>query len=63
MTTFCASFYTARKPLERYGKQRRTLEVKPAEGMILLDLIDATIVHAEVLYRDDVRAKLLPLFA
>ncbi|HEX6494515.1 MAG TPA: hypothetical protein VF018_03460 [Acidobacteriaceae bacterium] len=58
---FCASFYTARKPFERYGKQRRTLEVQPAQGMILLDLIDTTIVHIEVLYRDDVRSKLVPL--
>jgi hypothetical protein len=30
--------------------------------MILLDLIDNTIIYVEVLYRDDVRAKLIPLF-
>jgi hypothetical protein len=59
---FCASFYTARKPFERYGLTRRTLEVQPKEGMILLDLIDNTIIYVEVLYRDDVRAKLIPLF-
>jgi hypothetical protein len=29
---FCASFYTARKPFERYGEWRPTLEVLPAEG-------------------------------
>jgi hypothetical protein len=58
---FCASFYTARKPFERYGQERRTLEVQPAEGMILLDVVGDTIVFIEVLYRDDVRSKLLPL--
>jgi hypothetical protein len=58
---FCASFYTARKPFERYGEWRPTLEVLPAEGMILLELRGDTIVFIEVLYRDDVRAKLIPL--
>jgi hypothetical protein len=57
---FCASFYTARKS-ERLAKDRWTLEVQPAEGMILLDLLGDTIVFIEVLYRDDVRAKLIPL--
>lgn len=60
---FCASFYTARKPFERYGEWRPTLEVQPTEGMILLELRGETIVFIEVLYRDDVRKKLMPLFA
>jgi hypothetical protein len=59
---FCASFYTARRPFGRYGQDRRTLEVQPKEGMILLDVIGETIIKIEVLYRDDVRAKLIPLF-
>jgi len=58
---FCASFYTARKPFERYGEWRPSVEVQPAEGMILLDVLGDTIVFIEVLYRDDVRSKLLPL--
>ena len=58
---FCASFYTARKPFERYGEWRQSLEVQPAQGMILLDVVGDTIVFIEVLYRDDVRAKLVPL--
>lgn len=57
---FCASFYTARKS-ERHAKDRRTIEVHPAEGMILLDVIGDTIAFIEVLYRDDVRSKLIPL--
>jgi hypothetical protein len=58
---FCGSFYTARKPFERYGQERRTLEVQPPQGMILLDVVGDTIVFIEVLYRDDVRSKLIPL--
>jgi hypothetical protein len=58
---FCASFYTARKPFERYGEWRRSVEVQPTEGMILLDVLGDTIIFIEVLYRDDVRAKLIPL--
>jgi hypothetical protein len=58
---FCATFYTARKPFGRYGQDRRTLEVQPKEGMILLDVIGETIIEIEVLYRDDVRSKLLSL--
>jgi hypothetical protein len=58
---FCASFYTARKPFERYGKWRQTLEVQPMQGMILFDLFGDTIAFIEVLYRDDVRSKLIPL--
>ena len=57
---FCASFYTAPKP-EKHAKDRWTLEVQPAEGMILLDVLGDTIAFIEVLYRDDVRAKLIPL--
>ena len=57
---FCASFYTAPKS-ERQAKDRWTLEVQPAEGMILLDVLGDTITFIEVLYRDDVREKLIPL--
>jgi hypothetical protein len=34
----------------------------PAEGMILLDVVGDMIIFIEVLYRDDLRAKLIPLF-
>jgi hypothetical protein len=58
---FCASFYTAPKPAGRYGPQHRNLELAPAKGMIVLDLVDDRIVYVEVLYRDDVRSKLTRL--
>jgi hypothetical protein len=60
---FCASFYTARKPFERYGPWRQSVEVQPDKGMILLHLFGDTIIQVEVLYRDDVREKLALLFA
>jgi hypothetical protein len=60
---FCASFYTAPKPVGSYGPNHRNLQLGPARGMIILDLVDDRIVHVEVLCRDDVRSKLTQLFA
>jgi len=60
---FCASFYTAPKPVGSYGPKHRNVELEPATGMIILDLVGDKIVHIEVLYRDDVRSKLTQLFA
>jgi hypothetical protein len=60
---FCASFYTAPKPVGSYGPKHRNLELEPVRGMIILDLVDDRIVHVEVLYRDDVRSKLAQLTA
>ena len=60
---FCASFYTAPKPVGSYGPKHRNLELAPEKGMIILDLVDDRIVHVEVLYRDEVRSKLTLLFA
>jgi hypothetical protein len=60
---FCASFYTAPKPVGSYGPKHRNIELGPAKGMIILDLVDDRIVHVEVLYRDDVGSKLALLFA
>jgi hypothetical protein len=60
---FCASFYTAPKPIGSYGPKHRNLELAPARGMLILDLVDDRIVHVEVLYRDDVRSKLTQIFA
>ena len=60
---FCASFYTAQKPVGSYGPKHRNLELAPVRGTIILDLVDDRIVHVEVLYRDEVRSKLTRLFA
>jgi hypothetical protein len=56
---FCASFYTKPKPKGTYGPGHRCKELEPAEGMLILDVVAGTIVHVEVLYRDEIRKKLI----
>ena len=56
---FCASFYTQPKPEGAYGLGHRSMELEPAEGMLILDLVNGTIVQVEVLYRNEIRDKLL----
>ena len=58
---FCASFYTQRKPEGAYGPGHDCMELEPAEGMLILDVMAGTIVHIEVLHRNDIRQKLLSL--
>jgi hypothetical protein len=56
---FCASFYTQPEPKGTYGPSHRCLELEPAEGMLILDVVADTIAHVEILNRDDIRQKLL----
>ena len=56
---FCAAFYTQPKPKGAYGPGHRCLEVDPARGMIILDVLDEKIAQVEVLYRDEIRRALL----
>lgn len=55
---FCASFYTQPKPKGSYGPGHDTLVLEPAEGMLILDVVDGVIAFVEVLYRPDIRRKL-----
>ncbi len=55
----CASFYTHLSPEGRYGPGNRSVELKAPEGMLILDILDGTIVHVDVLNRKDFRQKLL----
>jgi len=59
---FCASFYTEPKPEGTYGPGHRCMELEPAAGMLILDIVAGTIVHVEVLYRDEIRKKLVTAF-
>src|SRR5258707_2854276 len=52
---FCASFYTQPKPTGSYGPNHECLELEPAEGMLILDIVNGLIAHVELLNRDDVR--------
>lgn len=56
---FCATFYTQPKPRGAFGSLHRNVELEPEEGMIILDIVNSIIACVEVLYRDDVRSKLL----
>jgi hypothetical protein len=35
------------------------MELEPAEGMLILDVVADKIVHVAILHRDDIRQKLL----
>ncbi|WP_158933140.1 hypothetical protein [Acidisphaera sp. S103] len=54
--SFCASFYTVPKWTTPYPKGFRTLALRP--GALHLDVLNSTIMYVEVLYRDDLKAKI-----
>jgi hypothetical protein len=59
---FCAQFYTQPKPNGTYGPGARNVPLQPVEGMLIIDVVNNVIAAVEVLYRDDVRKKLLEMF-
>jgi hypothetical protein len=59
---FCATFYTKPKPHGSYGPALRTIPLEPTKGMLILDVVDGEVASVEVLYRDEVREKLLVAF-
>src|SRR6266446_8263121 len=56
---FCASFYTQPKPKGSYGPGHDCMDLDAAEGTLLLDVVDGTIAHVEILNRDNIRQKLI----
>jgi hypothetical protein len=56
---FCATFYTMPKPEGRYGPDHRNVALTPEEGMLILDVVGDKIACVEVLYRDEIREKLV----
>lgn len=56
---FCATFYAQPKPEGRYGSNHRNVSLTPEEGMLVLDVVGQEIACVEVLYRDEIREKLL----
>ena len=54
--SFCASFYTIPNPTTPYPKGFRTVALRPGE--LHLDVLGSTIMYVEVLYRDDLKAKI-----
>ena len=56
---FCATFYTVPKPKGAWGPGHETISLECGDGFLNIDVLNGTIVCVEVLYRDDLRAKLL----
>ena len=59
---FCATIYTAPKPKGAWGPSHESIPLDPAQGYLILDVVDKKIVCIEVLYREDIRKKVLHLF-
>ena len=56
---FCGMFYVLPKPVGAYGPEHRNVALEPREGMLIIDVLADKIAAVEVLYRDEVRKKLL----
>ena len=59
---FCATLYTAPKPKKAYGPNHKTLSLNPSSGEMILDLVDRNIVCVEILFREELRSKIVKLF-
>ena len=58
---FCATIYTQPKPTKSFGPSHRNIPLSPTKGMIILDVVENNIACIEILYRDEIRKKLLRL--
>jgi|ERR1700733_2640553 len=56
---FCGTFYVLPKPHGAYGPGHRNVSLEPRQGILILDVLADKIAAVEVLYRDDVRQKLI----
>lgn len=54
----CSSFYMAPAPQGAYGPAHRNVNLDPAIGMVVLDVVDQRIMKVEVLYNDAFRRRL-----
>ena len=59
---FCGTFYVLPKPNGAYGPFHRNICLEPNTGMIILDVVGDKIAAVEVLYRNEVRRRLLMEF-
>ena len=55
-------FYVLPKPPGAYGPGLRNVSLEPERGLLILDVVNVKIAAVEVLYRDEVRDKLLVEF-
>jgi hypothetical protein len=59
---FCGTFYTLTKPKGAYGSGHRNVSLEPKTGMLILDVVNEKIAAIEVLYRNEIRDRLLEEF-
>lgn len=59
---FCGMFYVLPRPDGAYGPGHRNVALTPKEGMLILDVITNRIAAVEVLYRGEIRQRLLVEF-
>jgi hypothetical protein len=58
---FCAMIYATSRPEGTWGRGRGDVLLRPARGMIILDVVAGRIATIEVLYRPEIRERLLAL--
>lgn len=59
---FCATLYTAPKPEGAYGPNHECISLNSSSGHLILDLVDRKTVCIEILFREDLRGRVLQLF-
>ncbi len=55
---FCATFYAVPRPGGPWGAGHRTIALSPEKGYLNVDVLGPKIVEVEILYRDDLKAKI-----
>lgn len=58
---FCATIYTMIRPKRGYDFTHRNVPLPSDKGMICLDIVDEKIAGLEILFRDEIREKLLQI--
>ena len=59
---FCATLYTAPKPEGAYGPNHESIPLNSSSGQLILDLVDRKIMCLEILFREELRGRVLQLF-
>jgi hypothetical protein len=55
---FCATFYTAPRPVGGYRPGHRTIALASETGYLNVDAVESNIAEVEVLFRDELKAKI-----
>jgi hypothetical protein len=58
---FCATIYMVRPPQGPWGPEHYTLPLRPRTGYLNVDVLDGKIVELEILFRDEIRQRVLEL--